>query len=314
MFGSNGHYGHRWILNRYAGVPVGTPIPGNLEHGWNYNLGATQADIEAARPDPFYLWSERNLRACRDVGGLDHVVPLGAPFLYMPPLEAPVEAEPGSLLVMPAHGWERCRLQHDFELYARHLSEIEKRFRTITVCLYWFEYQEKQYRAPFESRGYRVITSGQRDQNPTFLLGLRRLILRHEYVSSNRVQTPTFYALHLGRKFFVCGPPVGVEQWVDPTGKLYHAWQSAEYPMLMEEGFRDETYPDIGAKELGLEFLRTPEALRALFLWEPSMKNELAARVKSSRERFAQRKRSARAEAWRQAFASVPLIGRMFSS
>ena len=313
MFGSNGHYGHRWILNRYAGVPVGTPIPGNLEHGWNYNLGATQADIEASRPDPFYLWSERNLRGCRDVGGLDHVVPLGAPFLYMPPLEAPVEAEPGSLLVMPTHGWEKGQLQHEFEVYAKQLSEIEQRFRSITVCLYWFEFQEERYRKPFESRGYRVMTSGLRDNNPTFLLGLRRLLLRHEYVSSNRAQTATFYALHLNRKFFVYGPPVGVEQWIDPTGKLFHAWQSAEFPMLMWDRFQDDTHPDLGGRELGLEFVRSSEALRALFLWEPNMKHELLERINAKNQRYVKRKREARLGAWRNALQSLPFVGHFIS-
>src|SRR5262245_24318986 len=108
MFGSNGHYGHRIILNRYAGVSD-RKIPGLVQHGWNHDLGATLEDVLLPKPDPFYLWSDRNLRECRRLG-LSHAVPLGAPFLYLPPVEERIEAPPKSLLVVPSHGWEQARI------------------------------------------------------------------------------------------------------------------------------------------------------------------------------------------------------------
>ncbi len=310
MFGSNGHYGHRTILNRYAGMPDGTPIPGLVEHGWNPDLGATLEDVLLPHPAPFFLWSERNLRNCREAGLGDRVVPIGAPFLYLPPLDKPIEAEPKSLLVMPTHGWEKCRLEHDFELYARNIAEIEKEFRSITVCLYWFEFQEARYRRPFEERGYRVITSGQRDKNPAFLHDLRRLLLGYEYISSNRVGTATFYALHLGRKFFTHGPPVGIEQRIDRTGMLYDAWQSREYPNLVWKNFRDEALPDLGGSELGVSFLRTKEDLLEHFLWRPEKRSALLARVEAHQQMMRQRARTARIESWRKALSTLPIVGR----
>src|SRR5688572_26691219 len=105
MFGSNAHYGHRRILSRYAGVSD-RKIPGLVQHGWNHDLGATLEDVLLPRPDPFFLWSERNLRECKKIG-LTHAVPLGAPFLYMAPDAEHIAAAPRSLLVMPSHGWEQ---------------------------------------------------------------------------------------------------------------------------------------------------------------------------------------------------------------
>ncbi|MRG93440.1 hypothetical protein [Polyangium spumosum] len=313
MFVSNAHYGHRTILNRHGGVPDGTPIPGMVEHGWNYDLGATHEDILHPFPDPFYVWSERNLRNCRKAGGLDHVVPLGAPFLYLPPLEETIEAEPGSLLVMPIHGWERSRVLCDFDQYVQDLAEIERHFRSITVCLYYFEHREERFRRPFEARGYEVVTSGPRDNNPTFLHDLRRLLLRHEYVSTNRAQTATFYALHLGRKVFLHGPAAGVEQRLDPSGQLYQAWQSLEFPMLLWKNFKDETYPQIGADELGLPFVRTRQELRELFLWQPEQRRAIDARASAVQQRNRERIRARRIQAWQDAFVALPYIGRHFS-
>lgn len=313
MFGSNAHYGHRTILNRYGGVPEGTPIPGLVEHGWNYDLGATLEDILLPAPQPFFVWSEPNLRACEKAGIGDRVVALGAPFLYLPPLEEKMVPAPESLLVMPCHGWEKAKLAHDFEQYARDIDAIAKEFSSVTVCLYWFEYQEAHYRKIFESRGYNIVTSGQRDKNPMFLYDLRKMLSRYEYVSSNRVQTATFYALHLRRKVFIHGPPVGVEQRLDRSGALYDAWQNLHYPMLIWKNFQDDTYPDLAARELGLPFVRTPDALCELFFWQPRQREKLDEFVAAHRRRLQAKVQKARLEPWKKALATLPVFRRYFS-
>jgi hypothetical protein len=286
MFGSNAHYGHRTLLTRYAGVPEDRVIPGLVQHGWNHDLGATLEDILLPAPEPFYIWSERNLRQCRRAGLEGRVTPLGAPFVYLPPVAEEIKAEPGSLLVMPIHGWEREKIPHNFQEYAADLADLRSSFRRITVCLYWFDHQFEEYRRPFEERGFEVIRSGHRDRNPAFLPDLRRLMLGYEYVSSNRVQTAIFYALALGRKAFLHGPPIGVEGRIDHSGQLWDAWQRREFPMLLWEGFKDQSYRDVGEAELGLGFRRDPAALRELFLWEPWQARELERRVDERQRRL----------------------------
>jgi len=310
MISSNGHYGHRAILSRYAGLGESLPIPGLVEHGWNYDLGATLEDVLLPGPDPFFLWSERNLRNAKEAGLQDRIVPLGAPFLYMPPVEAPIEPEPRSLLVMPAHGWEKNKVEHDFEQYARNVEEISRDFSSITVCLYWFEFREERYRKPFEARGYKVVTAGPRDNNPQFLYDLRKLLLKYEYISSNRVQTATFYALSLGRKFFAHGPPVGIEQRIDRTGQLYDAWQHREFPTLMWKNFHDEPQPAIAASELGAAFVKTKDELLDLFCWRPERSREREARVAAFKVRNEKRIRDGRVKVWRDAIQTLPVLRR----
>lgn len=351
MFGSNGHYGHRGILNRYAGTE-GRKIPGLLQHGWNHDLGATLEDVLLPRPAPFFLWSARNLRECKKLG-LSHAVPVGSPFLYLPPLcdgatraeadakpdagaranaEAKAKAdaggtanggaaakagleeaprfEPRSLLVMPSHGWEKARIDLEFDQYARDLAAIRRDFGKLTVCLYWFEHRVERHRRRFEELGAIVTTVGPRDGNPRFLYDLRRLLLAHEYVSANRVQTAAFYALALGRKFFFYGPPVGVESRVDRCGKLFDAWQRREFPELAWERFDDTCHRARGEEELGLEFVRTPEELAELFLWTPGLEPAHRARLHEHDARKLERQRRERWAGLRARLERLPLVGR----
>ncbi|MCC6552004.1 MAG: hypothetical protein IT372_03145 [Polyangiaceae bacterium] len=278
----------------------GRPIPGLVQHGWNHDLGATPQDIRLPGPDPFFLWSERNLRRCQRSGLADLVVPLGAPFLYLPPIEGEIAAEPGSLLVVPIHGWEKERIQSDFSEYAAELAKLLTSFRKITVCLYFFDHQFPENRRPFEALGIEVTTVGHRDGNPAFLHDLRRLMLRFEYVCSNRAQTAIFYALALRRKAFLYGPPIGVEARLDHSGELFDAWQRKEFPALIWEGFKDRSYPEIGEDELGLRYRRDPAALRELFFWEPWQAHRLERCIAERRRRLRRARWEARLEPLRR--------------
>lgn len=300
MLRSNGYYGHREIFCAYAGVPNGTPIPGQIQHGWNYDLGTSPEGIAMSAPEPYFLWSKRNLENCRQAGLGHQVVPLGAPFLYLPPATETIVAEAGTLLVMPFHGWEKERIASSFNRYAQMLRDIARDFRKIIVCMYWHDHGFAEYRRPFEDLGAEVLTIGHRDENPRFLLDLRRLLLRCEYVTANRVQTAAFYSLYLRRKFFVYGPPAGLDNSVDRSGELFHAWQKQEFPHLFWETFGDACHSDTAERELGLEYVRTPGALRELFSWEPGARAALERRISAHRDEVERRRRERRIERWRQ--------------
>ncbi len=282
MFPSNAHYGHRSILSDYAGVPNDRSIPGLVQHGWNHDLGATLIDIRLPLPNPFFAWAGRNVRRCHEAG-LEHVVGLGAPFLYLPPAPKPPTRRPRSLVAVPVHGWEKERVQQEFGLYARSLAEIANDFDEITVCLYWFDHQFAENREPFEALGMKVVTAGHRDRNPDFPYSMRRLLLEHEYATSNRIQTGAFYAMHLGCRFFLRGPPVGLDGRIDHSGQLFDAWQEREFPSLLWDNFQGDVETEMAATELGAEFKRNPDELRELFLWQPAQRRELARRLQAQK-------------------------------
>jgi hypothetical protein len=173
-----------------------------------------------------------------------------------------------SLLVFPFHGWEKEPLSGNLNAYASDLERLRSEgFGPITVCLYWMEYENPSCRSVFEQRGFRVVTMGHRDGDDRFLYRLKSALLEHAYVTSNRVCTAAFYALHCRRPFFLYGPPMGVSKVDDPTGERFDAWQRAEFPELTFERFADRAHVEIGDAELGVEFRRSPEEMRALFAW-----------------------------------------------
>jgi hypothetical protein len=276
MIRDNSHYGHGRILREYCGVRLPLPIPGRIQHGWTPHHGLPERTW--SEPWPKYVWSRRNL-ACWERDGLAGAIAIGAPFLYLPP---PPAADPPerSLLLVPFHGWEKDRLHGSLVAYADSVAELERQgFGPITVCLYWTEFEDAACRRIFEDRGWRVITNGHREHSPDFLHRQRRAILEHAYVSSNRVASAGFYALHCGRRFFLHGPSMGLSQGDDPAGERFAAWQAKEFPELGFERFGDQSHRAIGERELGLEFLRSPDRLRDEFLWRASRCPGLVRRV-----------------------------------
>ena len=269
MIGDNHHYGHDQILRDHSNLKLPWPIPARLQHGWMPGLG--MAERLLAEPWPKLVWTRRNLTQCWERGHRD-VVPIGAPFVYLPPARtSEIQSRgPRSLLVYPFHGWEKGGVHGDMKAYADALTDLEKEgFGPITVCLYWIEYEDPGLRAIFNERGWRVITNGHRDKNPTFLHRQRASMLEHAYVTSNRVCTAAFYAPMAGRRFFLYGPTMGLSATADPTGVEYDAWQRKQVPELTFEAFGDRLYQDIGRRELGADYKLEPAVMRELFGWHP---------------------------------------------
>jgi hypothetical protein len=273
MFEDNHHYGHSDIFRRYCGLRELPKMERQVQHGWQPGPGFAARHVQS--PWPNAVWSARNLRKCAELGSTN-VEAIGAPFLYLPAMPAmpdlPDSLGPRSLLVYPFHGWAKQSVHGDMQTFARQLHEFERveGFGPITVCLYYLEYADPAIRGAFEQYGWTVMTLGSYASNPTFLDRLRDMQRRHAYVTSNRVATATFYALSLGCRFFLHGPPMGLSESQDPTGEEYDAWQRAEFPMLTLEGFGDRAHVEVGEAELGLEFQRSPEQLAELLGWRGS--------------------------------------------
>ncbi len=270
MFADNRHYGHADIVLTYCGLPVNTPIPVQIQHGWQSGPGLPKSSL--SRPGPKAVWSERN-RQVADEAGFTELVTIGSPFCYLSEeVDRGPEEGDRSLLVMPFHGWERARLAVSM---TAHIAALEALvvlgWGPVTVCLYWVEHEQASCRDVFERRGFATTTMGHRDDNPEFLPKLRALIRSHAAVTSNRVMTASFYALTSGRPFFLYGPTAGLSESEDPTGEAFDAWQRREFPELTFEAFEAAGRPchtAIGDHELGSRL--SPAALRdALLLGDP---------------------------------------------
>ena len=80
--------------------------------------------------------------------------------------------------------------------------------------------------------------------------------------TSSDLRAATFYALSLNRPFFLWGPPQGLSQSDDPAGERYDAWQKDTFPQLTWDRFDGHADLDLAARELGKDYLCSPEELR----------------------------------------------------
>ena len=168
MVKDNNYYGHSQVLRRYLWVDDEFCFPCGIQHGWTPGPGLWEGAFR--RPWWKLLWSQRNLDACA-ARAYERYRAIGAPFIYLPePSEAIRPKDTQSLLVFPSHGWERRRLRVDLTEYAKSVAPLEADgFGTITVCMYWIEYEQAPLRSAFEGRGWNIVSMGHREGNPEFL-------------------------------------------------------------------------------------------------------------------------------------------------
>lgn len=275
----NEYYGHNLILRNYAKVKLPYIIPGYLQHGWRPDCGICgdlSQHTEKEKSLRYFVWNSRNLEKAIDYG-YKNVTPIGAPFVYLPPRKK-INVNPKgpkSLLIFPLHSTDFEPFIDPLRVYKKYLKELNKiipLFKPISVCLYWYEYQNKKVRKLFEKENMEVVTLGHREKNPDFLINFRNLVDQYPYVSSNMYSSAVFYSLYMGKKVFILGKPeyqdIKLLKW--KKRRIYdHDEFSSLYPELLWKNFDDKSYSWIGEKELGLEFKRSPRELLEIFGWTP---------------------------------------------
>lgn len=275
----NSFYGHAAILKSYAGVSLLYRVPGVVQHGWVGDNCGIYGNIsehgERERAATYFIWNRRNLARCRELG-YRNAVAIGSPFLYLPDREpSGGEVLPRGLLLLPAHSCEWTRLVDPRESYRRYLDEVAELlslFEPVSVCLYWYDMENEEVVSLFQERKIEVVSFGHRSRSPDFLYNFRRIVGRYAYVSSNYFGSPVFYALSMGKKAFVFGSRFAYKN-VDPSKKGRRSAirnYATVYPELLWENFNDGCRRGIADYELGAEFKRTPQELRALFGWGPA--------------------------------------------
>lgn len=271
---NNNMYGHAAVFREFCGLRYPVPIRGLLQHGWSFGPGLTlydQNDGWLAKSTRLYLWNHRNKGDSYDQG-YHNVKVIGSPLLYLPPISKPARPEPRSLLLFPSHSAKSEPFCDDAKtIFSRYLDEIEpmyESFSSVIVCLYFREFDNPDVRRELADRGLEVTTVGHRDQTPDFTKRLRNLMLQSEYISTNSYSTSLFYALYLGRKAFTHGQTFANRFGPKKMDSLTaHETMKRRYPQLEWERFDDTTDEAIGAEEIGAEFMRSPEELRADFGW-----------------------------------------------
>lgn len=266
----NLHYGHYNILKEYTGIKRKLRIPGYMQHGWEEGSKYTKEIGE--NNITYFVWNEKNYQKATK-GNKKNVVLIGAPFLYIEK-EKKQNVTNNKLLTFPIHSWEKEKFKDElaiFEDYLNRLEKIRKKFSSITICLYWAQYDNKELVNYIKNRGYAVTTLGHRNNNKKFLYSFIELVSEHEFITSNVFSTPLFYSLYLNKKTFVYGHSYFKgENKYGTQSELEKAQRKMikKYPMILWENYDGGKNPNIGNIELGYKFKKTPEEMKELFGWD----------------------------------------------
>ena len=271
----NLYYGHYQILKSYSKTTLPYKINGEVQHGWSPDHGIAANPFlhdKNKKKERYYLFNEKNKNKSLEYG-YSNTFLIGAPFIYLPNIHInSEETSKKSIIFFPLHTHEYDLNGDPFHAYCNYLEELKKItkfFNFVTVCLGWREYINKRIINLFKDQSIKVVTMGERDNNPGFLYKFKNIVRHHEYLSSDSFSSAVFYGLFMGKKVFLHGTNMGKGEKENWEGKLknYNEFYHKLYPELHWENFNHKSYSEIGKNELGLDNKLTPGNLREVFGW-----------------------------------------------
>lgn len=275
-FASNDWYGQRHALNRYVGLKdARTRLHGRVQHGWQTCCGfegeqGRKPEVLALRC-PAFVWARHNLKHAHEEG-MDWAQAIGSPFFYLDWPEDPATFAPlgTGLLVFPYHSAPSDAYVVDgWAEWARKLRKFataigfDRTQAPVTVCFHPLDWHQRRCLSGLEIQATCIGSV----HCPDYLQRCAWLIGRHAMVLSDRVCTAGFYAMWLGREWMVGGPKL-YSVPLAPNEDLYadRRWIRRRFPGLL----RGAAHRGVAAEQLGLEFKRSREDLRALMYgWLP---------------------------------------------
>ena len=272
----NLYYGHYYIFKSYTNSILPYKINGELQHGWTNDHGIAfnpKKNIEH-KNSRFYLWNQNNLLNSLNYGYKNAVI-IGAPFIYLPKFYSKEkEFSSKSLIVFPLHSdeYDHFDINTGYNIFLKNFKKIHPFFNSITVSLAWKDFRDKSLVKLFSKEGFKVITMGHRDNNPNFLPNFVNIVNKHEYVCSDTFSSAIFYSLIMKKKVFIYGDTMS--KYVDMEDKwegrnfYNHDKYSKLYPELLWETFKHKSYSDIGEKELGWKYKKSPKEICEIFGWK----------------------------------------------
>ncbi len=271
MHHANHFYGHSHVLARYAGV-AGTPrIWGYVQHGWNIWDGFAAGMTPDFPAMPRFVWSETVRRRAWSLGRR-RVMAIGAPWLYLLQLEptlgtVPEDQRRGTIWY-PFHGWEGQEVLGSHDTLIAQIRDVES--GSVTVCLYWNDYDDPAIRSKYQKAGFRVISHGYRGlyhqgTETEFLYRQLAELRSHRRVASNRLSSAIFYGISVGCAAGVYGEPMTLEQENEVYGGQPRI--RALWPQMHGEFIEPATAIETCRAELGMDYLIDPIEMSDVFRW-----------------------------------------------
>ena len=219
-FSENFVYGHQEILLKYCGLELSSQIIGVLQHGAaipNFLEDIASPRFLGGRRTKYWAWSKTTQKNAK-ANGFDHVVPIGAPWLYLRKALNSKNPDQNSMsesvLVMPSHSTGNAVNVTSFDIKC----ERAKSFREVvgdrkaTVCLHATDFCDPETRRSFQKYDFTVECIGSSSLSPAWspagnrigtLKTLLDIMSSHTHYVSDGFGTSLIYALNLEMKVAV---------------------------------------------------------------------------------------------------------------
>jgi hypothetical protein len=204
-FAPNAFYGYDFIFKTYADLPLDYPLKVVLPHGVSAAIaGVWDEEVKISLPVIFaYRDKMRDLyvQASKKFESPKKIVLAATPILYVLELlkDHPQPERKGTIF-FPAHSAHFATVKMDFEALAEQLMQLDERYKPITVCVYWKDFNLGHH-LPFQKRGMNIVSAGHVFE-PYFLFRFYHLCSMHLYSAGNSSGSSLFYSVKSGCSFF----------------------------------------------------------------------------------------------------------------
>jgi len=201
IFKPNAYYGMDFIIKKYSNIAFNTPLKVILPHGinttnkiWSVERKALLPIIYNYSPFRYPLYNKYTNKI---------ILHSAAPYVYLSEmLKADIKPKRTGTIFFPAHSSHHVTASMDYKKLADNLELLEEKYKPITICIYWRDYNLNTHKV-FEQRGFKIVSAGHMF-DPLFLFRLHQLCSLHKYAACNKIGgSSLFYAVKAGCSYFI---------------------------------------------------------------------------------------------------------------
>jgi hypothetical protein len=267
-------YGNLHVLNEYAGVPIGLPILGRIQHGW-----VVRNKSETYYTNNFmstFVWSTKSLTWARDLGWRNFEA-IGAPWLYL--LEnlksdgwvpdssgAKLNATIDELWIPGLHQVSiESGFDSDVSEFLSKANSSKAKIKLVLLSYIDFDRLPNNVRSLYPN--LEIVTLGHRrgsSSSNSHLVRIFHLLMNSKKIVIDFPTSLALYAMSVGSQI----------EWLKNNSyeqglTLCDKTQNLELKAILEGEIQDtDLLKRYSLKALGSENLKTPEEIRRIFRWD----------------------------------------------
>lgn len=201
----NNLYGQAHHIKKYAGIKK--DLEAYIEHGLFWG-GMVHQDQHHWHFNKVITYSARRKEDIEAKIQGKTAIPVGPYIHYAEPILSDSEYrdlkdELGkTLLVFPGHSVINLNAKFDTNSFIKEIERLSTEYDTVLISLYYLDALNHELTYLYESKGYKVVSSGHRyDQN--FISRQKTIIQLADMTMSNEVGTHVGYCVHLGKPHYL---------------------------------------------------------------------------------------------------------------